>query len=160
MTDLEAAVRALAEERLRELLAPVLARVELAQEDGGERLLSVASVAERTDVSERTVRRWLADGLIPTVTVAGRVAGKEMLRVRSRDLDAWIRGLPAARRGDERHERSRGADLRRRVAAAERRGAGQQPAPNGLLAEIEKYRATKKRGPSRRRSGAAGAGTA
>lgn len=156
MTDLEAAVRALAEERVRELLAPVLARLELTQADAGERLLSVAAVAERTDVSESTVRRWIADGLLPTVPVPGRVAGKEMLRVRGSDLDIWIRGLPAAHRGDERHERSVGAELLRRVDAAGQRTAG-APTPGGLNAAIERHRARRARGLSRGRSRAAGA---
>lgn len=155
MNDLEAAVRALAEERVRELLAPVLARLELTQADAGERLLSVAAVAQRTDVSESTVRRWIADGLLPTVPVPGRVAGKEMLRVRGSDLDVWIRGLPAAHRGDERHERSVGSELRGRVAAGRRTSGA--PARGGLDSEIEKHRARKARGLSHGRSRAAGA---
>lgn len=106
-------------------------------------------------VRESTVRRWIADGLLPTVPVPGRKAGKEMLRVRGSDLDGWIRELPAAHRGDERHERSVGSELRRRVAAGQR--SASVPTSGGLDAAIERHRARKGRGVLRGRSRAAGA---
>jgi excisionase family DNA binding protein len=46
--------------------------------------LSVAEVARRFDCSIRTVRRWIADGLLPAVTVGG------LCRIAESDVDAMV----------------------------------------------------------------------
>lgn len=46
--------------------------------------LSVAEVARRFDCSIRTVRRWIADGLLPSVTVGG------LCRISESDIDAMV----------------------------------------------------------------------
>lgn len=146
---LDDTVRALVDERVREILAVEFARRE------GERLLSVAHVAERTARSEATVRRWIADGVLPTVSVPGRIPGREITCVRQSDLDRWIRSLP------ERRSHHGGQHVRvervRRQPAAGRAAAGRAPT-GGLDAEIQKRRA--EQGPARRRSAASGARTA
>jgi excisionase family DNA binding protein len=48
--------------------------------------LTVAQVAERLQVHEETVRRWVRDGLLPVLDL-GKRAG---YRVRPADLEAFI----------------------------------------------------------------------
>ncbi len=154
MDGLVSAISEIAREIVRQELAKLQAAPVAA--DDGERLLSISSVAERTDRSEATVRRWISDGLLPTVAAPGRVKGKEITCVRQSDLDRWIRGLPATRRNDGRDERSV-APVRRGRAAAGRTAAGRTPV-GGLDAEIQKLH--ERRGSTRRRSAASGARTA
>lgn len=53
-----------------------------------ERLLTAAEVAERMNVTQETVRRWLRSGRL-----AGRNFGGKMgYRIRERDLEAFIAG--------------------------------------------------------------------
>ncbi len=52
-----------------------------------ERWLTVQKVADRLDVSEQTVRRWLRSGELPGVLIADRAG----YRIRPRDLDAFLR---------------------------------------------------------------------
>jgi excisionase family DNA binding protein len=55
-----------------------------------DRLLTVAAVAEMLQVSERTVRRWIRNGLLPYVRLGLRV-----IRVREEDVRAAMaRGIP------------------------------------------------------------------
>jgi excisionase family DNA binding protein len=51
---------------------------------GKAQFLSVAEVARRFDCSIRTVRRWIADGLLPAVTVGG------LCRIAESDVDAMV----------------------------------------------------------------------
>ena len=50
--------------------------------------LTVAQVAERLQVHEETVRRWIRDGQMPVLDL-GKKAG---YRVRTADLDTFIAG--------------------------------------------------------------------
>lgn len=52
---------------------------------------SLASAAERAGVSERTVRRWIADGRL-----AGYRVGPRLLRVDRAELDALFAVVPTA----------------------------------------------------------------
>ena len=52
-----------------------------------ERWLTVQKVADRLDVSEQTVRRWLRSGELPGVLIADRAG----YRIRPRDLDGFLR---------------------------------------------------------------------
>lgn len=52
-------------------------------------LLDVRGVRAETGVSDRTVRRWIADGRLPAVKVAGR-----LLRIRRADLEALLQPRP------------------------------------------------------------------
>lgn len=156
---LDDTVRALVDERVREILAVEFARREgerpaSVPADDGERLLSVAHVAERTARSEATVRRWIADGVLPTVSVPGRVKGKEITCVRESDLDRWIRSLPV--RCDHLDGQHVGMErVRRQPATTRRPTAGRAPV-SGLEAEIQKLHAKRGVGRStRHRQGAA-----
>lgn len=127
----------------REIVRQELAKLQSAAvaADEGERLLSLAQVGERTDASVSTVRRWIADGVLPTVSVPSRIAGKERVRVRQSDLDRWIRGLPARLRqrgGDDAPVVTHPRPTRGRPAAG-RTVAGRAPV-SGLDAEIQKRR--------------------
>jgi excisionase family DNA binding protein len=51
-----------------------------------EEWLTVGQIAERLQVAERTVRRWLTDGEL----VGANFGGKAGWRIRGRDLDAFI----------------------------------------------------------------------
>ena len=51
--------------------------------DREQRLLTISQVADRWQVSERTVRRWIADGLLPAVRF-GR-----LVRLRDADVRAF-----------------------------------------------------------------------
>ena len=46
--------------------------------------MSAAEVARRFDCSIRTVRRWIADGVLPAVTVGG------LCRIAESDVEAMI----------------------------------------------------------------------
>ena len=55
-----------------------------------ERWLTVAQIAERLQVHQETVRRWLRDGRLE-----GRnLGGKGGYRVRERDLEAFMNADP------------------------------------------------------------------
>jgi excisionase family DNA binding protein len=56
--------------------------------DGGHELLKTGGVAERLRVTERTVRRWAADGTIPAIQLGG--AGTH-LRIPAAALERWLR---------------------------------------------------------------------
>ena len=51
------------------------------------RWLTVAQVAERFQISQETVRRWIRNGDLPVLELGGLKAG---YRVREDDLDAFI----------------------------------------------------------------------
>lgn len=53
-----------------------------AKSDDGRVWLSVPTIAERTDSSESTVRRWITSGRLPAARIGG------VVRVRAEDLDA------------------------------------------------------------------------
>lgn len=53
------------------------------------RYLSVADVCDRLGVTDRTVRGWIADGVLP----ASRI-GKRLIRIHEDDLDGIIRAIP------------------------------------------------------------------
>ena len=59
-------------------------------------LLTLRRAAERLSVSERTVRRYIRQGLLP----AFRVPGKRRLYVRAADLEALLRPEPNIRAAD------------------------------------------------------------
>lgn len=155
MDGLVSAISEIAREIVRQELAKLQAAMPAPiapPADDGERLLSVAAVAERTARSEATVRRWIADGVLPTVALPGRVKGREITCVRQSDLDRWIRGLPL--RVDARPEVP--GDLRvPRRPAARRAVAGRAPT-SGLDAEIQKLHAQRGvgRSPRHRQSAA------
>src|SRR5438067_1198934 len=69
------------------------ALAELAPVDMGERLLTVRVAAERVSVGETTLRRWITDGRMPTVSIPGRVVGVSERRIRQSDLDTFVRAL-------------------------------------------------------------------
>lgn len=57
-----------------------------------QRLRSIAVAAEHADVTPRTVRRWVASGLLPAYRV-----GPRLLKVDLEDLDRMItRRVPTA----------------------------------------------------------------
>lgn len=49
--------------------------------------MTVAEVADRLNVSERTVRRWIAEGALPATKIVGRV------RISGADVDALSRNV-------------------------------------------------------------------
>lgn len=49
--------------------------------------MTVADVADRLNVSERTVRRWIAEGALPATKIVGRV------RISGADVDALSRNV-------------------------------------------------------------------
>lgn len=55
-----------------------------------EEYKKVAEVATRMQVTERTVRRWIADGTLPAVKIGGRV------RIARADVDAMARKVLAS----------------------------------------------------------------
>jgi excisionase family DNA binding protein len=55
--------------------------------NGGHELLTTAEVAERLRVSERTVRRWAAEGTMPAIQLGG--AGTH-LRIPATALERWL----------------------------------------------------------------------
>ena len=50
------------------------------------RLLTVPEVARHLRVGQRTVYRWIQDGKLPVLRLAGST-----IRVAARDLEAWLR---------------------------------------------------------------------
>ena len=58
-----------------------------------QRWLSQAEVAEYLGVTTRTVRRYIAIGLLP----ASRIKGSRLIRIDRGDVDALLRPIPAAR---------------------------------------------------------------
>ena len=57
-----------------------------------ERWLTVADIAERLQVDEQTVRRWIRDGRL----VARQLGGKAGYRIRPTDFEAYLEALPGA----------------------------------------------------------------
>jgi len=55
------------------------------------RLESITNAAEYLGVSTKTIRRWIADGLI-----SGYRAGPKLIRVDLTELDAMLRPIPTA----------------------------------------------------------------
>lgn len=58
-----------------------------------QRWLSQAEVAEYLGITTRTVRRYIAMGLLP----ANRIKGSRLIRIDRADVDALLRPIPAAR---------------------------------------------------------------
>jgi excisionase family DNA binding protein len=56
-------------------------------EVASSRLLTVAEVAERLRVSERTVRRLIAAGIMPSVQLRGP---RSAIRISERELGEWL----------------------------------------------------------------------
>ena len=54
-------------------------------------LVTLCDAAEATRVSTRTIRRWVADGLLPACRV-----GPKLLRVDLTDVEALMRRVPSA----------------------------------------------------------------
>jgi excisionase family DNA binding protein len=54
-------------------------------------LISLAAAADYADVHPRTVRRWIASGVL-----TGYRAGPRMIKVDADELDAMIRAIPTA----------------------------------------------------------------
>lgn len=52
--------------------------------------VSMRTLADDLEVSERTVRRWIADGLLP----AYRLPGERTLRVQMEDVEDLLRRIP------------------------------------------------------------------
>jgi excisionase family DNA binding protein len=82
-------------ERIAEMTAARLQRVV-----DGRPLYSPRTLAERLDMSERTVREMLARGTIPSFTVG--VGGGTQRRVRPEDVDAYLDARRAAEEEDSR----------------------------------------------------------
>lgn len=59
------------------------------------RYLSQEDAAERLGVTTRSIRRWIAEGVIP----ASRI-GNKVVRIRESDLEAALRPIPSALGGD------------------------------------------------------------
>lgn len=58
--------------------------------DDPNRMIGLPAAADLLDVSDRTVRRYIADGKLP----AYRLAGGTNFRVRRGDVDALLAPLP------------------------------------------------------------------
>lgn len=58
--------------------------------------ISLASTADRLDLSPNTVRRWITEGKLP----AYRVGGRATIRFRVADVVALLEPIPATERGD------------------------------------------------------------
>jgi excisionase family DNA binding protein len=56
------------------------------------KLLNVAEVAERLNVSTRTVRKRIADGTLPAVKLG--TESHAPVRIDEDELDAWVYGPP------------------------------------------------------------------
>jgi excisionase family DNA binding protein len=54
-------------------------------------MLSIEQAAEARGVTTKTIRRWVAAGILPAYRV-----GPKLLRVRPDDLDALSRRIPTA----------------------------------------------------------------
>ena len=70
------------------------------------RYLSVKTVAERMDVSVRTVQRWIADGNLPSVLVRGsrRIAESDLKEMVAEHNNAGQDDTPPVRSGRAVHE--------------------------------------------------------
>ena len=53
----------------------------MAEDAARDRLLPVSEVAERFNVSDQTIYRWIDDGILPVVKV------RRLLRIRSSDVE-------------------------------------------------------------------------
>jgi len=84
-SDALAWLRALPELRIEEV-SPVPSPAKAAGEapTSSSRYISAQEVARRLDCSVRTVRRWIADGLLPAATVGG------LCRIAESDVEAMI----------------------------------------------------------------------
>lgn len=58
-----------------------------------QRWLSQTEVAEYLGITTRTVRRYIAIGLLP----ASRIRGSRLIRIDRADVDALVRPISAAR---------------------------------------------------------------
>lgn len=56
--------------------------------------LSIQEAAQARGVTTKTVRRWIAQGLVPAYRV-----GPKLIRIRQDDLDNLGRRIPSARSG-------------------------------------------------------------
>ena len=56
--------------------------------ENNENLLTPPEVAEKLRVSERTLYRWIEQGLIKTIQIGPGRAG--VVRIRQTDLDAYL----------------------------------------------------------------------
>lgn len=56
--------------------------------------LSIAQAAELLGVTTKSVRRWIADGVLPA-----RRIGTRTIRIAASDIDAALRPIPSARGG-------------------------------------------------------------
>lgn len=61
---------------------------------GPRRLVGLLAAAEYADVSQRTVRTWIAEGRLP-----GYRVGAKLVKVDLNDLDALARRIPTAGSG-------------------------------------------------------------
>ena len=57
-----------------------------------KRYISIKDAALCRDVSERTIRRWIASGILPAFRV-----GPTLIRIDPADLDELDRPIPSAR---------------------------------------------------------------
>jgi excisionase family DNA binding protein len=57
------------------------------------RMLSMAAVAEQFDVSERTIRRWIAAGQLSAYRI-----GTRTVRLDAAEVDAIVHKVPTTRR--------------------------------------------------------------
>ena len=57
-----------------------------------ERWLTEADAAEQLKVTPRTVRSYIARGLLP----ASRIRGSRLIRIRQSDVDAMLRPIPTS----------------------------------------------------------------
>lgn len=66
----------------------------MARTSAPRQLESVASGAAYANVSQRTIRRWIADGRLRAYR-----AGSRLVRIDRAELDRLIRPIPTARNG-------------------------------------------------------------
>ncbi len=57
--------------------------------------LSKAEAAEHIGVAERTIRKYIADGVLP----ARRIQGSRLIRINRQDLENLLRPIPTANGG-------------------------------------------------------------
>lgn len=60
---------------------------------GPQTWLSQAEAAAYIGVTDRTIRNYIASGILP----AARVRGSRLVRIRVTDLDALMRPIPSAK---------------------------------------------------------------
>jgi excisionase family DNA binding protein len=56
-----------------------------------QRLTSISNAASYADVTTRTIRRWIANGILPAYRV-----GPRLVKIDLADLDQLARRIPAA----------------------------------------------------------------